>query len=290
MLLAIRITPVEPRIRALDLGVRQAAAPEAPVPAAPKDLENQAVAVKQGIADAREFFARHGVGAHEGNGPIDVELKPGMDNAAYSQAKDGSEKIIMGENGDTGLPYAYAGDVIAHEYAHRVVDHKIGLHGTGEAGTVGESLADTFAAAIDPDPNWTIGETVKHDGVRSMDQPNRPQDAIETPNGTIERPADIRAKIETQQDQGGVHLNVGIPNKAAATIGKTLGKEAMGDIYMRALDNHLTPDVDIAGLAMATLQSASELYGADSRATQVVADAWKGVGFNVQRNDSNSPA
>lgn len=296
MLIAISIAPVAPRIHALDASMHAAVAPigaatpQAPAPATPNDLGSQGIAVKQGIADARDFFARHGVGAHEGNGPIDVELKPGMDNAAYSQARDGSEKIIMGENGESGLPYAYAGDVVAHEYAHRVISAKVGLEGSGEAGTVGESLADTFAAAIDPNQDWTIGETVKHKGVRSMDEPNRPQDAIETPGGKIERPADIRAKIETQQDQGGVHLNVGIPNKAAATIGKTLGKEAMGDIYMRALDNHITPDVDIAGLAMATLQSASELYGTDSRATQVVADAWKGVGFDVQRNRADSAA
>ena len=43
-------------------------------------------------------------------------------------------------------------------------------------------------------------------------------------------------------DWGGVHINSGIPNKAAYIIASNLGMGNTAKIYYRALNNYMTPD------------------------------------------------
>lgn len=233
------------------------------------------------IARTRNFFSRYGIDETMGNGAIAVQFDPRYSNAAYVHGNRGGELIKVGNDAMTGRSYANADDVIAHEYTHRVVNNILGLRSVGESGAVNESLADTFAAAIDTD-DWTIGEDVVPGGMRSMADPGRPQDAIETQFGTTPLPAHVDDYIHTRDDKGGVHLNAGIPNKAAYLIGSQLGREKMADIYMMGIANHMTPRSGIADTARATLLAATELYGSDSHEPIAVRDAWNAVGIDFR--------
>jgi Zn-dependent metalloprotease len=73
-------------------------------------------------------------------------------------------------------------------------------------------------------------------------------------------------------------VNHGIPNKAAYLIGEKIGRQAMADVYMNALRNHMGWSASFKSTANATVASAAELFGKDSTQTTAVRDAWTAVG------------
>lgn len=254
------------------------------------DPRDQQAAVNT-LKDIQHFYKdRYGLGARDGNGPIAVAFDPSFPNAAYTQTRSGREIVVVGSS-PTGESFANAPDVLAHEYTHRVVNNIAGLDPIGESGAVNESLADTMAVVYDQ-RNWTLGEDVMPGGIRDLKNPSRPQDAATIPFATdgyrifakkVAAPVHMNNYIDTEEDNGGVHINVGIPNKAAGLIGQTLGRDKMGDIYMGAIKNYLPQNAGIADTAKATLQSTIDQFGARSQETAAVVDAWRSVGLNFSR-------
>jgi aureolysin len=116
-----------------------------------------------------------------------------------------------------------------------------------------------------------------------MLHPDRKQDAISLDGGPKKPlPAHMKDYMDVgpNVDQGGVHLNVGIPNKAAALIGEKLGRDTMAKIYVDAMRSHMGPRCDIAMTAQATKDAATSLFGADSKELSVVTKAWAAVGVS----------
>jgi Zn-dependent metalloprotease len=239
-----------------------------------EQLSDEQQAAVDAIAQTKETFERLGVGERDGNdAQMRVVFNPDFKNAAYVPHQD---TIIIGSAAN-GKSYAHATDVIAHEYSHRVMDSMIRLDHWGEPGALNESLADTFASVADND--WTIGEDVHRGGIRSMIDPGNPRYDAVIGRQRINMPDHADEWIETEDDNGGVHLNVGIPNKAAALIGEQLGREKMGQIYIDAVRKHLRADSGIVDAAKATLTAAAERFGARSPEVSAVADAWAAVGI-----------
>lgn len=259
------------RLGAINLG--------APAERTPTAAERSAA--EQALEGARAFFTKLGVGPDEGNdGTLPIRFLADYPNASYSRKSSGEEAMNIGINPKSNTSYAMAKDVIAHEYAHRIVRHILDQPGVGEAGVVNESLADTFAAAIDT-RNWTIGEDAQPNGIRSMINPGRVEDELRlTRDKKIRRPEnmDEYLKLSMNTDKGGVHINVGIPNKAAALIGESLGRDAMAQIYLEAIRNDMPRGGGILELAEATAGSAERLFGAHSKQHNAVLDAWSAVG------------
>lgn len=82
--------------------------------------------------------------------------------------------------------------------------------------------------------------------------------------------------LNTTADFGGIHTNMGIPNKAAYNTITTIGKEKSEKIYYRALTQYLTSTSTFLDAKNALVQSARDLYG-ETTATSVKA-AWDKVG------------
>jgi hypothetical protein len=84
--------------------------------------------------------------------------------------------------------------------------------------------------------------------------------------------------VDTQDDNGGVHTNSGIPNKAfhlAATgIGGT-SWDGAGRIWFAALTSGIGADTDFAGFAAATVAAAEAV---SAEAADAVRSAWEQVG------------
>src|SRR4051812_49693078 len=100
--------------------------------------------------------------------------------------------------------------------------------------------------------------------------------------GKDPQPADMTGYVTTAQDNGGVHINSGIPNRAFYLAATALGGHAWdkaGPIWYGALTEHLQPDSQFADAAQATVEVAGKLFGAAEVAA--VRDAWKGVGIDV---------
>jgi Zn-dependent metalloprotease len=165
--------------------------------------------------------------------------------------------MVFGD-GSEGMPFALGSDVIAHEFTHRIISRNGGIEYAGESGAINESLADTMAAALDED--WIVGEDVVEDGIRDMS-----------------RKVTMDDFVVTDSDHGGVHTNSAIPNHAAYLIGEEVGRDKMGAIYARTIDEHISNDMDFRDLARGTWQAATELYGANSAEARAVKQAWEGV-------------
>jgi hypothetical protein len=91
--------------------------------------------------------------------------------------------------------------------------------------------------------------------------------------GKDPQPADMSGYIETTDDNGGVHLNSGIPNRAfhlAATAIGGSSAEGAGRIWYAAL-NAVGEDVDFAGFAAACVAAAGPHV-------EAVRAAWTSVG------------
>jgi Zn-dependent metalloprotease len=84
------------------------------------------------------------------------------------------------------------------------------------------------------------------------------------------------------QDNGGVHLNSGIPNKAFYLAATSLGGNAWekaGRIWYETLrDSRLTSEAKFAEFASLSSSVAGRLYGVESDEQRVVTDAWLEVG------------
>ena len=87
--------------------------------------------------------------------------------------------------------------------------------------------------------------------------------------------------VTTNRDNGGVHTNSGIPNRAfylAATAIGGFAWETAGRIWYAAMnDARLRPNSRFAAFAQATIRAATAIGGADGDATKAVTEAWRTV-------------
>ena len=130
--------------------------------------------------------------------------------------------------------------------------------------------------------NWLMGDTLKVERIRDLSNPPAFGDPDHM-SGYVWLPLEV--------DNGGVHTNSGIPNKAAnlLTAGGTLhsvtttgiGYIKAEQIYYRAMKNYLTTYSDFAVARSALFRSCRDLigtYGITSDNCGQVLNAWAAVG------------
>ncbi|GBD07064.1 Bacillolysin [bacterium HR21] len=181
-----------------------------------------------------------------------------MSNAYWN----GGLKIMVYGDGDGYLykPFAAALDVAAHEMTHGVTQHSANLVYQFQPGALNESFSDIFAIMVDRD-DFLLGEDLQGPGsskiaTRDIANPSNPN--VESP-----QPSHMSQyqNLPIDQDNGGVHINSGIPNRAAYLIIQALGREKTERIYYRALTQYLTRTSEFIDCRRAVIRSAQELYG-----------------------------
>ena len=208
---------------------------------------------------------------------INVEDENGpMDNAFWN-----GQAIFYG-NGNTAFqPLARSLDVAGHEMSHGVVQTTANLEYQGESGALNESYADIFGAMIDRD-DWQIGEDVvlgssfPSGALRDLSDPNQGGTGLSSPGW---QPAHTDEQYTGSQDNGGVHINSGIPNRAFYLTASAIGKDKAERIYYRALDQYLTRTAQFIDARIATIQAAEDLYGAGGSEAVTVANSFTTVGI-----------
>jgi Zn-dependent metalloprotease len=133
--------------------------------------------------------------------------------------------------------------------------------------------------------DWLIGADLRgpeFQGValRSMKAPGTAYD--DPALGKDPQPAHWDDYVRTQEDNGGVHINSGIPNRAFYLLATRLGGpswERAGRIWYAALRHaELTPNATFRAFARLTHRAAGVRYGVDSVEAAAVLDAWTAVG------------
>lgn len=235
-----------------------------------------------------DAFARHGIDGASGSLPATVHYGMDYDNAFWN-----GERMVFGDgDGEVFTGFTGSLSVIAHELAHGVTEAEGGLEYQGQSGALNESLSDVFGVLAEQhaaghsaaEASWLVGAGIFTDAVqgvalRSLSDPGTAYD--DDVLGRDPQPGHMRDYVETAEDNGGVHINSGIPNRAfylaAAALGGSAWERA-GRIWYRTLTDGLDPRIDFAGFAQATLDAAAAEYGEESEEVAAVRDGWVGVG------------
>jgi hypothetical protein len=183
-------------------------------------------------------------------------------------------------------------DVLGHEFTHAVTQYTANLTYQGQSGALNESMSDVFASCLKQRllgqsadrADWLIGEglflpSVRGRALRSMAEPGTAYD--DPVLGKDPQVGSMADYVETTQDNGGVHLNSGIPNRAYQLAAVAMGGNAWeraGQVWYAALTSGIGSDADFATFAAATL-AAAETVSAEAR--DAVAGAWRTVGVDV---------
>lgn len=200
----------------------------------------------------------------------------------------GINMIFFGEDAPEMRCMARALDFTAHEFTHGVTSFSANMEYLGQSGALNEAFSDIFACMIDRD-DWTMGEdivTVSPGYGRNLVNPHDSLESQQTQQAGIgPEPAHMSEyrNLPAYQDNGGVHVNATIPGHAAYQIAEGLGAQSIGrakteQIFYKALTAHLTRQSNFSDCRRATIQSAEELYGANSPEVAAVAAGWDAVG------------
>ncbi|MDC8639891.1 M4 family metallopeptidase [Xanthomonas hortorum] len=218
-----------------------------------------------------------------------VHYERGYDNAFW----DGEQMVFGDGDGEVFNRFTIAIDVVGHELTHGVTERSANLIYQGQSGALNESVSDVFGVLIKQytlrqsasEADWIIGAGLLMPGIngvglRSMQAPGTAYD--DPALGKDPQPATMAGYVNTQEDDGGVHYNSGIPNhafyRAAVAIGGAAW-ETTGRIWYRTLTGgELAAGADFATFAARTVSIASADYGANSVETLAVQQAWRDVG------------
>lgn len=209
---------------------------------------------------------------------------------------DGTYMVFGDGDGDLFNRFTLAVDVIGHELTHGVTGDEVGLWYIYQPGALNESVSDVFGSMVKQytlkqkvdEADWLIGAglfTAKVNGVafRSMKAPGTAYD--DPVLGKDPQPAHMRDFVYTMQDNGGVHLNSGIPNHAFYLLATRLGGhswEKAGRIWYNTIrDTQLEPNASFQAFATRTLANADQLYGTGGKEHNAVKDAWNSVGISI---------
>ncbi|MGK4583377.1 M4 family metallopeptidase [Kitasatospora sp. HPMI-4] len=225
--------------------------------------------------------------------PLDATVHYGQDydNAFW----DGSEMVFGDGDNVIFTDFTAAVDVIGHELTHGVTQYTAGLDYQDQPGALNESVSDVFGSLVKQyalgqsaaQADWLIGSGLLAPGIQgvALRSLKAPGTAYDDPQlGKDPQPAHLNDYVDTPEDQGGVHINSGIPNHAFYLLATALGGHAWeraGQIWYDTLTGgRLTHDADFAAFAKATVAAAAARYQDRSVADAVTA-AWSQVGIST---------
>lgn len=243
--------------------------------------QKAAVDAHYGAVATYDYYQNtHGRNSYNGSGAnitSTVHYSSSYNNAFWN----GSQMVYGDGDGYTFLPLVEL-DIVAHELTHAVTSSTANLIYQYESGALNESVSDVFAAMVDRN-DWTVGELsytpgTSGDALRSLSNP---------PAG--DQPDHYSDRYTGSGDNGGVHINSGIPNKAAYLMSEGgthrgvsvtgIGRAKTEAIWYRALTQYFTSSTNLAGARQGLLSATADLYGSGGSEYAAVQNAFAAVGI-----------
>lgn len=214
----------------------------------------------------------------------------------YNNAVWNGQQMAYGDgDGQIFNRFTKSLDVIGHELTHGVTQYEANLVYEGQSGALNEHFSDVFGSLV---KQWSKGETAKKadwligqglfttsvNGValRSMKQPGTAYD--DPLIGKDPQPDHMSKFVNTTEDEGGVHINSGIPNKAFYELAVSLGGNAWdkaGRIWYITLRDRLLETTEFQECAEMTYEVAQQEFSGNATVAQAVKAAWAKVGIKV---------
>ena len=256
-------------------------------------VDEAAEGVTATLSTYAEAFARSSYDGNSAQVVLTVHYEQNYDNAFWN----GTQLVFGDGDGTVFGRFTTPVDVLGHEFTHAVTQFTAGLDYQGQPGALNESVSDCFGMCVKQralgqtadHADWLVGEGIFLPGVearalRDMAHPGTAYD--DSTLGRDPQVGDMSDYVDTSDDNGGVHINSGIPNRAFYLAATSIGGdtwEGAGQIWYAALTGgQVTHDTDFAGFAAATVAAAGEHADAVSR-------AWETVGVGVTGSSTASP-
>jgi Zn-dependent metalloprotease len=184
-------------------------------------------------------------------------------------------------------------DVIAHELTHGVTQFTAALEYSKQSGALNEHFSDVFGTLTSQynlgqtadQATWLIGEgtlvPTLGRALRSMKEPGTAFNGDQQP-GTMADYRDLPDDNNPRNDNGGVHINSGIPNRAFYLFAAALGGHSWGTAgkvwFTTLTGGYLQPDAQFTDAAQATIEVAGRLFGDNGYEQEELRSAWQTVG------------
>ncbi len=246
------------------------------------------------------YLNNHGRDGIDGTGGAiisSIHVGPDFKNAAWT-----GTQIIYGDG------FSQADDVVAHELTHGVTERTSNLFYYFQSGAISESFSDLWGEFVDQSNSldvlsgtdtaavkWIVGEDVPGINViRNMKNPPSVGEPDKMSSANY---------FTGSADNGGVHANSGINNKAVYLMtdggnfnGKSIvgiGRTKVAKLYYEVQTKHLTSGSDYLDLYNALTQACSDLSNAgtlnsndcvqvNAAISAVEMDAQPEKGFNIE--------
>jgi Zn-dependent metalloprotease len=240
-----------------------------------------------------DVFHRDSIDDHGMRLVATVHYDQDFDNAFF----DGEEMVFGDGDNIIFVGFTKAIDVIGHELTHGVTQFTASLEYKFQSGALNESFSDVFGSLVKQYHNnedaasadWLIGNGILAPGIngvalRSMKDPGSAFDDAKL-GGKDPQPGDMDHYVEMSlsEDNGGVHINSGIPNHAFFLLASQLGGNAWedaGSIWYQTL-LQLWPQAQFQDCANVSAQVAGAQFGTGSAQQQAVKTAWDQVGITI---------
>jgi len=205
-------------------------------------------------------------------------------------------KMTYGDGDGTSFGPLVSLDVAGHEMSHGVTENTAGLTYSGEPGGLNEATSDIFGTMVEfyaanaSDPgDYLIGEEfdlASHSGFRRMDNPIADGSSpncysSNTKNLDVHYSSGVGNHFFYLLAEGsGAKTINGVAHSSSTCNGSTvtgIGRDAAQRIWFRALTVYMTSGTTYAQARTATLNAATDLFGAGSAQRATVAAAWSAV-------------
>ena len=241
-----------------------------------------AVSAAYNLSKVYDYYEKHGRNSFDDEGSsITAIVRLGQDfNNAFWHS--GLNLLAFGD----AKRYAGALDVVGHELTHGVITHSANLIYRDQPGALNEAFADIFGEMIEAQekkgkPDWLVGTAL----ITELNPPIRnmanPATLTFDQGGTQPYPTKMSEYVYTQQDNGGVHINSSIINRAFYLLAEGLedpvGLKAAEKIFYDALTMYLFQYSQFIDARLACIQAAEDSFGPESVQAQKVAEAFDAV-------------
>jgi len=225
-----------------------------------------------------------------------VHFGQGYDNAFW----DGHRMIFGDGDGQLFNAFTSSLDVIGHELTHGVTQYSSSLIYFGQSGALNEHISDVFGILIKQkklgltvaQSDWLIGfglftNNVQPVGKAALRSMKAPGTAYNDPVlGKDPQPADMDHYVHSLQDNGGVHTNSGIPNRAFYLFANNIGPDTFawntaGKVWYQATQSSRMGSI----MSFKRFANLSRLIAAtqfDSTVEKALVDAWAEVGIKTR--------
>lgn len=194
-------------------------------------------------------------------------------------------------------PFHLAKTVTFHEWTHALTEKTLNLQYLRQWGALNEFISDAWGAAIEQamlgqsaeSADWLIGRELfggQVKGGRALRDMLNPGTAYDDPLiGRDPQPAHMRDYYHGSQDNYGVHINSGIPNRAFALASRRVGGMVVDTVLPPLADvmfnRAVGPQATFQEMANAMFAAAINRFGSDGAVTEAVAYGWGEVGIEV---------